>query len=266
MTLLDFPRYVDHIRTESARFRAVLTDCDPEARVPSCPDWNAGDLLWHLIGVQDHWATMVAGRPDASPDSYTDPERPGTHAELLTLFDQTSARLTDALAGADPAEYAWTWNDSDQTVGFIIRRQAHEALIHRLDAELAAGAVTPLDAALAADGVHEVLGVMYGGCPPWGTFTPSDTAIRVDVTDTGDSMLVVFGRFTGTDEDGKSYDEDDINVVESLPGEPVATMSGTAEALDTWLWRRRRDAADVEFGGDPETCDRFRALIDQPIN
>lgn len=265
MTRLAFPHYVDHIRTESARFRAVLADCDPEARVPSCPDWTAGDLLWHLIGVQDHWATMVGDRPDANPDTYTDPVRPGTHAELLTLFDQTSARLTDALEKANPAEYAWTWNDSDQTVGFIGRRQAHEALIHRLDAELAAAAVTPLDSALAADGVHEVLDVMYGGTPPWGTFTPTGGGVRVDVTDTGDSVLVAFGRFTGTDPDGETHDEDDINVVESLPGEPLATVAGTADALDAWLWRRRDDTG-IELSGEKAAGDRFRAFINQPIN
>lgn len=264
MTRLDAPQYVDHIRTESARFRAVLADCDPEARVPSCPDWNAGDLLWHLTGVQNHWGTMVGGRPDANPDTYTEPERPGTHAELLALFDQTSARLTDALEKADPAEYAWTWNDNDQTVGFIVRRQAHEALIHRLDAELTAGTVTPLDATLAADGVHEVLDVMYGGCPPWGTFTPSADGIRVDVTDSGSSVHVVLGRFTGTDSEGTTYDEVDINVAESLPGEPLATVSGTADALDTWLWHRGE--AGIEFTGDQAAIDKLRAIVDQPIN
>ena len=42
---LEYPTYLDHIRTESARFRAALADCDPSARVPTCPDWDAADLL-----------------------------------------------------------------------------------------------------------------------------------------------------------------------------------------------------------------------------
>ena len=33
----------------------------------------------------------------------------------------------------------------DHTVGFIRRKQAHEALIHRIDAEVAAGNRTPMD-------------------------------------------------------------------------------------------------------------------------
>ena len=32
--------YLDHIRSESARFRAVLADTDPTAPVPSAPDWT----------------------------------------------------------------------------------------------------------------------------------------------------------------------------------------------------------------------------------
>ena len=63
MTRLPPETYLDHIRTESARFREVLTACDPEARVPSCPDWSAADLLWHLATVQRWWAEVVAARP-----------------------------------------------------------------------------------------------------------------------------------------------------------------------------------------------------------
>ena len=59
----EFPTYLDHIRTESARFREVLADCDPSARVPACPDWDAADLLWHLAGVQVFWAKVVRHRP-----------------------------------------------------------------------------------------------------------------------------------------------------------------------------------------------------------
>ena len=66
-TRLDFPVYLEHLRTNSARFRDVLADCDPAARVPACPDWDAGDLLWHLAGVQWFWASVIRDRP-AAPD------------------------------------------------------------------------------------------------------------------------------------------------------------------------------------------------------
>jgi hypothetical protein len=48
------------------------------------------------------------------------------------------------LAATAPSTPAWTWSE-DHTVGFIRRRQAHEALIHRIDAEQAAGDRTGMD-------------------------------------------------------------------------------------------------------------------------
>ena len=50
----------------------------------------------------------------------------------------------------------WTWG-SDKTVGFVLRRMAHETAVHRVDAERAAGRDEPLDAELASDGVDEFL-------------------------------------------------------------------------------------------------------------
>ena len=243
MPRLEYPTYLEHIRTESARFRAVLADCDPSARVPTCPDWDAADLLWHLAKVQLFWAKVVRHRP-ASPD---DPEigeedaaqRPESYAELLDAFDDYSHALATELERAGPEAAAWHWS-GDNRVGTSYRRQAHEALIHRVDAELTAGLpVTPLDAALADDGVAEVLGVMYGGAPEWGSFAGSGETIAVRMTDTGTDLLVELGKFSGTDpEDGKTYeDEDDIDLVDQ-GAEPVATVTGTAADLDTWLWKR----------------------------
>jgi uncharacterized protein (TIGR03083 family) len=263
MARLDFPTYLQHIRDESQRFRDVLADCDPQAAVPSCPDWRADDLLWHLAGVQHFWTWVVTNRPKG-PDVYDKPERPGDHAGLLAFYDQRFVALVDALGAADPTDEAWTWSQ-DHTVGFIGRRQAHEALIHRRDAELAAGAVTPFPADLAADGVDEALDVMYGGCPPWGEFSPLPHFVRVDLTDTGDRVWVQLGRFHGTDPEGITHDEDDIQVVPDPGVEPDAVISGTAEALDARIWRRA-DGAETHLAGSLEIVDRFRRIIHQPIN
>ena len=113
---------------------------------------------------------MVEHRPKG-PDEYPEPERPADYADLLAFYDEQFTALVDALAEADPADEAWTWHSEHHDVAFIYRRQAHEALIHRRDAELAAHTISPFPADLAADGVDEVLDVMYGGCPPWGAFS-----------------------------------------------------------------------------------------------
>ncbi|MCW2796616.1 maleylpyruvate isomerase N-terminal domain-containing protein [Nocardioides sp.] len=265
MAKLDFPDYLQHIRTESRRFRDVLSDCDPAARVPACPEWDAADLLWHLAEVQWFWAQTIRTRPAPADERAEGPERPDSYAGLLAAFDEYSASLVAELEKADPSEPAWTWS-TEQTVGFTYRRQAHEALIHRLDAEQTAGQVTPLDPRLASDGVLETLDVMFGGTPPWGLFIGIEHYVRVDATDTGESVWVQLGQFTGTDpKDDVSYDEPDIGVVPDPGTEPDAVVAAPAAALDTWLWRRSDDA-EIKVTGALDIYDRFRLAVDHPLN
>ena len=264
MPPLDNSDYLAHLAEDSARFRAVLAEAHPATAVPGCPAWRSDDLLWHLAEVQGFWSWIVSHRPQG-PDGYAPPSRPTTRDALLALFDERSAALQAALAGVDPAEEAWTWSD-DHTVGFIVRRQALEALVHRLDAEQTVGDVTPLDAVLASDGVNEVLDVMFGRVPEWGDFSPLPHFLRVDCSDTGASVWVQLGRFSGTDpEDEVRYDEDDIAVVPAPGIEPDAVISGPAETLLARLWRRG-DGADIHLAGDMEIIDRFRNAIHHPID
>lgn len=264
MTILTFESYLDHLASESSRFRAVLAGCDPSAPVPSCPGWTAADLLWHLAEVQWFWGRIVSDRP-AGPDALVHPERPSSYDELLVAFDSSAAALLKALRSTDPADEAWTWAP-EQTTGFTFRRQAHEALMHRLDAEQTAGDVTPLDATLAVDGVHECLAVMYGGCPPWGRFTPGPHHVRFDLTDVDVSLWVSLGRFTGTDPDGGvERDEPDLSVVEDPHVEPAAVVSATAAVMDAWLWERS-PVSEVEIVGDPAALEHLHGILGQGIN
>ncbi|MDN4175448.1 maleylpyruvate isomerase family mycothiol-dependent enzyme [Nocardioides sp. SOB77] len=263
---LPYPVYLDHIRTESRRFRDVLAGCDPAARVPACPDWSAGDLLWHLTEVQWFWARTVRTRPAPPAEDVAGPERPATYDGLLAAFDEHSAALVAELEAAGPDAEAWHWAPV-QTVGTSYRRQAHEALIHRLDAEQAAGAVTALDPALAADGVLELVDVMYGGeAPPWGRIEPSEHLVRIDLLDRDASIWVRPGTFLGTEpESGKCYDVPHVQVVDGLGTEPSAVVAGTAADLDAWLWNRRDDRG-ITVSGDPAAYDAFRAAVSQPLD
>lgn len=259
--------YLGHLTRESARFAEAIRQAPPEAPVPPCPDWKADDLLWHLAEVQFFWATVVRENlPGAEAEKLT-PPRPAGRAALLAFYQQASRGLGEILAATGPGTPAWTWSD-DHTAGFIRRRQAHEALIHRVDAELTAGDRTPIDAGLAADGVDEGLRVMYGGCPYWGTITPTPgRTVRIRATDTGHSWLVTLARFTGTDPDeGKSYDEPDISVAGTDGGGPAAAdINGAAADLDCWLWHREA-AGPVERSGDPGVLGDFDATIQPGID
>ena len=265
--------YLAHLTRDSTRFVEVLAQTPAETRVPTCPDWDADDLLWHLAKVQWFWAA-IAGR---GLTAYADVEaldnggRPKDRDGLLAFFGQASGDLHHNLSAASPEKAAWTWSD-EQTVGFIRRRQAHEALIHRVDAEVAAGDRTPMDADLSTDGVDEVLRIMYAGLPPWGRFAPDPTAtIRIQATDTNRSWLVTLGQFTGTDADGKAHDGPDLSVAASDDcasdtGEPAAaTVRGTAADLDCWLWHRP-PFDEIERNGDPAVLERLDQIMAPGIN
>jgi uncharacterized protein (TIGR03083 family) len=254
--------FLDHLELESARFAEAIDSARPEAPVPSCPDWNADDLLWHLAEVQWFWGTIVRERITDAPAKDLTPSRPADRAGLAAFFDRASRELADVLAATPPDTPAWTWSE-DHTVGFIRRRQAHEVLIHRVDAELTAGRRIPMDPGLSADGVDEALRVIHGGVPPWGTFTPSGAGtLRLRASDTGNTWLVTTGRFTGTDPgDGTSYDEPGIHVAGTDPGDPAgAEVVGTAADLDCWLWHRP-EYTPVTRSGDPRVLAHFESAI-----
>ena len=260
--------YLDHLARESARFAAALRGAAPDAPVPSCPGWDADDLLWHLAEVQWFWGTIVREQITGEQADELKPGRPDGRDGLLAFYERASRDLGAILAERAPNSPAWTWS-ADHTVGFVRRRQAHEALIHRVDAELTAGQRTGMDPGLSADGVDEALRVMYGGeVPDWGSFTPAGPeTIRLRATDTSGSWVVTVGRFTGTDPDDQaSYDEPCLQVAERDAGEPAAAqITGTAADLDCWLWHRP-PLVPVERSGDEDVLGRFDSAIAPGVN
>jgi uncharacterized protein (TIGR03083 family) len=257
--------YLSHIGRESERFVSLLREIDPDLPVPSCPDWNAADLLWHLAEVQWFWGTIVGQRlQDPDEAERQKPPRPGGYPRLLSFFDEASELLQAALASTDPSERVWMWAD-DKSVAYIRRRQANEALIHRLDAELTVGDVTPLDTALASDGVHEALTVMYGGVPDWGTFNDGGDRILVTTTDTDLSVPLRIGRWTGTSPNtGRTYDEAICEPADPHDFVPDATVRGSSAALDTWVWGRS-DASTLAVEGDRAIFEMLQAVVGQGI-
>jgi uncharacterized protein (TIGR03083 family) len=253
--------YIEAIRRESARFSECLARVSPTTPVPSCPDWTAADLLWHLTEVQLFWGIIVRDRLD-DPDAAEakKPPRPAEYQALQSLAHDTTEQLVDALVATPAATPVWTWA-TDQTAGFVLRRQAHEALIHRLDAELTLGDVTPLDPPLAADGVDELLRVMYGTAPAWGSLTPDGARGRVEASDSARTWDIGFGRFRGTSPNtGTVYDEDMLTVSPAPDVAAVFTVSGTAADLDRWLWGRG-DLSALDTSGDVAALERFKAII-----
>ncbi len=251
--------YMTHLRSDSGRFAELVSSSVPTAAVPTCPAWNVTDLVWHLAEVQWFWGSVVEWRLDSPDRAETEkPERPVGHEAVVALFERATRRLVDALEAAADDVPVWTWA-SDHTVAFVRRRQAHEALIHRVDAERATGESSEVDPALAGDGVDEILQLMIGGIPPWATFHPDGETIRITASDVGRKWGVAHGRMVGTSPNsGKTYDLPAVSVGVDA-GDPGATIEGRAGDLDLWLWGRG-DLGNLTVAGDRGVVDRLRAL------
>lgn len=254
--------YDVHLAEESDRFLEAVLAADPDAPVPTCPDWTADDLLWHLGEVQWFWGQVLRNRPAGPEEWHEPPERPAGRRALRRFYEDASADLRRQLDRVADTEPAWTWH-TDQSAGFIRRRQAHEAAIHRIDAELTAGRpVTDIDRELAGDGILECLGIMYAGVPEWAEFTPDGATVEIAPTDGPAPVRVVLGRIVGDDPEGSRLDAPDLAVV-PVRGEADVTVRATASHLDAWLWHRATDG--VAIHGDPRVFERFSEIVRQPI-
>jgi uncharacterized protein (TIGR03083 family) len=182
------------------------------APVPGCPDWTLSDLVWHLSGVQHLWAWVVRKRAQ-DLTAYVEPLR-HPDDELLGFITAVSADLETALAGADRAERVWTWS-SRKDVGFVLRRQTQEAVVHTVDVEQVLGDVRPLPADVGLDGLDEWLEVLVPEVFPEGPAPGAHPVVLHAVDADAERTL-----FPGT----RPF--------------PIATLTGTAGDLLLAVWRR----------------------------
>jgi uncharacterized protein (TIGR03083 family) len=228
------------IRTESRRLADVLAATDPAARCPSCPDWSASDLLWHLTTVHIFWAGVLARNARTAADvaaiEESKPDRPGAMADLVALREQATAELCHQLESLDDAEPRWSWWPSDQTVGFTRRMQTYEATMHRVDAELTAGlpkgSIAP---DVAAGAIDHAVDVMWGWLPEGSTYE-AHAVVEFEATDIDQRWLVEVGAASGSP-----------RAVRATAGTPTATVIAPVVDLALWVWTR---GGTVELSGE----------------
>jgi uncharacterized protein (TIGR03083 family) len=150
-------RFFAEIRSSAGTLADIVRTENPDLPIPTCPGWSLRQLATHL-GRVHRWAaetvrTRAAQRIpfDAAPDGQYPAERAAQAAWVTAGADRVIAAVRDA----GPAE-VWAFG-SMAPATFWARRQAHETMMHRADAELAAGRAVVLDPALAADGIDEWL-------------------------------------------------------------------------------------------------------------
>ena len=257
------------IEEESRRFADALAHADEAAPVPTCPDWNARALLWHLIGVHRFWADVLAQDPQTEEDvealGWEGKTPPDSVADLFALREQATSDLLDQLRLLDDSAARWTWSDHDQSVGFTRRMQTYEATMHRIDAELTADRqVSRIAPDVAAGAVDHCVDVMWGLVPDWAQHEPL-AVVELAASDTGQRWLVEIRRWFGVGpESGNSYD---LAWTERIDGvEPQAIVTAvTVEQLARWAWGRQPDPAAITIEGSEAGRDAVGRLIGQGI-
>lgn len=218
--------------------------------VPTCPGWTVADLVQHTGAVYLHKiACLALGR---APGEGEFARGPAKGQDLLAWFRGAHVDLVAELGSRSPDSPAYTWYPPEQDVAFWIRRMAQETVIHRVDAESAAGQVTAADDDLAVDGIDEVLEVFlaYG--------LGQDPAQNVEAF-TGRSVRIRTGAWAWQASVDASDPAHPI-VVQRTPAPAQATVSGEPSELLLWMWGRRPDSA-VTIHGDPAAAADMRQLL-----
>lgn len=60
----------------------------PRPTLPTCPDWTADDLLWHLGWVQSWWTVIVRQNLTGPEARELMPDRPAGRSQLLEFYRQ----------------------------------------------------------------------------------------------------------------------------------------------------------------------------------
>lgn len=262
---MDTPRFRACLNADAAALMAQ-SGLPGDRAVPSCPDWSVDDLARHVAMVYRHKveAIRTGTEPEEWPPAGMDAGDPwvalaAAYEDLCGEFDIH-----------DPSDPAGTWYAPDQTVGFWIRRMAHETVIHRVDAELAAGqGVSPIPQDLALDGIDEVLRVFVAYCvdrwgeyfepiladqPPWRTLITAGATSWLVTTRPGAVDVVGI--------DGRNID-DGRNIEAGRNIEVDLAIRGPEADVLRWLWNRGDDGvtASIEITGSPEAHAVLRACI-----
>ncbi|MEU7936797.1 maleylpyruvate isomerase family mycothiol-dependent enzyme [Microbispora bryophytorum] len=238
-------------RTEAAseqigRMAEAVRGRDGATPVPTCPGWDLRELVEHTGAIHRWVAAMVRDaarrRYDRAAMDLGFPEDFAGHADWL---EAGAVQLAEALKGRDPDDEVWNWT-GDRSARFWSRRQLHETVVHRADAEIALGIAPQVAEDVAADGVAEFFDLL-----PHTRWRPQIAELRGGGetiswrTETGGAWLV---RLTP---EGFTYERSDVPAVTA----DVTVRAETTGELMLTLWGRREPGAAE---GDAALLDWWR--------
>jgi uncharacterized protein (TIGR03083 family) len=250
---METSRYLECLAADYRALRAAAAAAGMAATVPSCPGWTVADLVTHTGEVYLHKATAM--REQKWPDSWP----PGfAGEEPLDVLDRGYREVTAEFAGRSAEAPSLTWHEPDQTVRFWVRRMAQETVIHRIDAELAAGGpVTASPGDLAADGVDEVLKLFLGyGSTAWPDEYAAVQGSHLASDDGADTIVVTAGPASWTVRPAPKA----VTVTDGDDPGARALVSAGPDAMLRWLWGRADDSV-ITAAGDQAWAAYLRRLV-----
>lgn len=218
-------RIIDHLAAAADLLTSVVGGGPLDVDVPSCPGWDLRRLATH-VGVVHRWATsaVITGEaPSARP------LEPDAGTDMAAWLSEGADALVACLRDADPNRPTWHPFPAPQVVATWARRQAHETIVHAWDAEHARGGpTTPIDPAMASDGIDEYFSVMLPRKVTRDGASLPGYSLHVHCTDVEGEWLVA---------------AEGVNVsIERVHAKGDAALRGPAETLLLALWGRSPDA------------------------
>ncbi|GGC57532.1 hypothetical protein GCM10011410_07540 [Hoyosella rhizosphaerae] len=222
--------------------------------VPTLGDWSVEDVVRHTAKMHLWAMEMLRRTPsDQAPRLREIPDI-SAGASCILEYERAVTGLVELFDSRDFAEPALTFAEP-ATVGWWLRRQAHETTVHRFDIDAARGVESaPADPPVAADGVDEWCYLMV------------PRALKHYVAKHGGVPAELAGRTVhihGTDTDHAEWmltiSDDDVTVTREH-GKGDVAIRGTAQDLLLTLWRRQ-PLDTVQMFGDAELAHRLLEAV-----
>lgn len=181
---------------------------------------------------------------------FADPTLPAD-GDYVAWYLESANALVDVLDGLDPDAPTWHIFPAERVNRVWPRRQLHETMVHRWDAEQAGGSTTPLDPVFAADGIDEYFELMLPrlikrAAGEGSSVGLPSTSLHVHCLDTQGEWLVLVA-------DGAL-----VMTREHAKGD--AALRGRAEDILLQLWGRPVADGAIDVVGDPAAAAQWLAL------
>lgn len=239
------------IRDDSERIALCAEAGDLASQVAACPEWDLRALVMHVGGIH-RWATIAIGNggmPAIVNIEMPDPDCSG--GDLGAWMREGATALVDVLAVTPLDADSWHPFPLEQKAWVWSRRQAHETMMHRWDAEVAAFGSSEFEPELAADGLQEFFELALPRVFVREQAAPPHHSLHVHCTD--DDLPAGAGEWIMWSKDGEYQ-------LEAVHRKGDAALRGLAQDLLLVLMGRA-DRAALDVAGDPTAA---AAWLDLP--